>query len=201
MAATLSASLRAWLLCAPACVAMLVANILPACRELLGAGPRPLEAEIAAWGISFLVVGAHVLALAAVCLTFEAPLALAVALVILHRTARTPPPARWLAPVIAAGFAWRLLFGGTFGFAQTGGSLWSIAALEAWRTLPLSALLFYVPLRRAGAVMTDVARLDGAAFTQTVARVYLPICRPAALALVSAVQPSTCHGSSRSLTS
>src|SRR5690606_23927705 len=127
----------------------------------------------------------HLLALAAACVALEAPLALAVALVILHRTARMPPPARWLAPVIASGFAWRLLFGGTFGFAQTGGSLWSIAALEAWRTLPLSALLFYVALRRAGAVMTDVARLDGADFRQTVTRIYLPICRPAALALVA----------------
>ncbi len=171
-------------MCAPACVAMVALNILPACRELLAVAARPLSAEMTSWMVSLLVIGSHVAALCAVSLIVEAPLAFALAIVLLHRTARRPPPAEWLAAAAAAGFTWRLAFGGTLGFAQGTEPIWSTAILEVWRTLPLATLLFYIPLHRRGIAISEAARLDGSDFLQIVRRVYAPVCAPAASALL-----------------
>jgi ABC-type sugar transport system permease subunit len=179
-------NLRAWLLCAPATVAMLALNIWPACRELISSPPRPLMAELSSWAISSLVVGAQVVGLCGGILLLELPLAFGLALLLLRRGAAggAATPAMALAAV-AAGLSWRLLFGGSIGFVATAKPGWPAILLEVWRTLPLATLLVYAPLRRRGALLAEVAALDGASFGQTVRRVYLPMCRPAVLALAA----------------
>lgn len=177
-------NLRAWLLCAPAAATLLALNVWPACLQLISSPPRPLMAELSGWAISSLVVGAQTLMLCGAILLIEVPLAVALALRLRRRAgARPATPALALA-ALGAGLGWRLLFGGTLGFASSGLPTWSAVLFETWRTLPLATFLLTVPLRRA-APLADAAAVDGADRTQTLLRVDLPACRGAILALAA----------------
>jgi ABC-type sugar transport system permease subunit len=176
---------RAWLLCAPACLAMVLLNILPACRELMAGEPRTLAAATSSWAIALFVVGLQTLAVCAASAIIEAPLGFAIAVVLLHRTAHVRTPERWFAAAVAAGFVWRLAFGGSLGFLDETGSPWAVGVAELWRTLPLVVLLFYIPMRRSGIVTAEVAQLDGAGRSTIVRRVYWPLARPALLVLMA----------------
>jgi len=178
---------------------MLLLNILPACGELLASASQSLTHAATAWAISLLVVGAHTLAVCATSAIIEAPLAFAIAVTFFQRNPHPGP--HWLAPAVAAGFIWRLAFGGSLGFADSVGSPWAAAALEIWRTLPLAILLFYVPLRRAGVAAAEAARLDGASTATIVRRIHWPACRPAFLVLLALRAVDYLHAAEKPLLS
>ncbi len=178
-----SDNVRAWILCAPACVALVGLNLVPAARSLVAGPPLPLSAELTGWITAMLVIGSRALATTGIILAIEIPLAFCIAVALMRRS--SPAPHRhtltpsWILAALVAGFSWRLVFGGGIGFIQPGAPNWPSYALEVWRSLPLAVLLFYVCLRRAGTHLAEVAALDGAGLVQLVRLVHLPICAPA----------------------
>lgn len=177
----------AWILCAPACVALTALNLLPAARALLDGPPLPLTDELTNWGYAMLAVGGRAVATTGVILAIEIPIAVCIAITIIRRSKQesdrpiTTPA--WILAAMVAGFSWRLVFGSGIGFIRPGAPGWPSYALEVWRSLPLAVLLFYVSLCRAGAHLAHFAKLDGAGLMQTVRLLYLPICAPAAFLL------------------
>lgn len=135
---------------------------------------------------------------------FEFAIGLGIALVInsqfkgrgLLRAAMLVP---WAIPTVVSAQMWKWMYSDQYGpindfllrlnaidrpiafIAQPSTSLWSIAAVDIWKTTPFVALLLLAGLQVIPGDVYEAARIDGANPIQQFLRITLPLLRPAIL--------------------
>jgi trehalose/maltose transport system permease protein len=135
---------------------------------------------------------------------FEFVLGLGIALVInsqfkgrgLLRAAMLVP---WAIPTVVSAQMWKWMYSDQYGpvndvllrvglidrpiafIAQPNTSLWSIAAVDIWKTTPFVALLLLAGLQVIPSDVYEASRIDGANLVQQFLRITLPLLRPAIL--------------------
>lgn len=190
----------AWLLCAPALLAILAVALFPLLwtfweslhlhdlrmpwrgRPFVGAANY---AEVLGaprfWGAL-----AHTAAFAALSVALELALGLLLAL-LLHGAfrgrgaARTAALLPWALPTVVAALVWRFLFEGPLWFSHPLLAWVPVVLADVWKTTPFVALLLLAGLQAIDPELLEAARVDGASAWQRFRHVTLPLLRPALL--------------------
>jgi len=197
----------AWLLCAPAILAMLAVTAYPVLQALWLSLHRydlrrPDERSFVGLENYAIVLGSEVwwqalgntLLIMTVSVAIEFLLGFAFA-VVMHRVARgrgllrTAVLVPYATVTVVAALAWRFAFDPAAGFAhgllglehawlsQRWSALAVIVATEVWKTTPFVALLLLAGLTLVPQDLLDAARVDGASPAQRFFRVVLPCMR------------------------
>jgi multiple sugar transport system permease protein len=200
-----------WMLCAPAVIVMLAVTAYPILYAVWLSLRRsdlrfPAKSEFIGLANYGHVLGAslwwqdvlHTAIIAAVSVTLELVLGMALALV-MHRAifARGAVRATALIPygivTVVAAFAWRFAFAKDSGFipgllglgydplARTFTSYVVIILTEVWKTTPFMALLLLAGLALVPDELHEAAKVDGATAAQRFFRITVPLIKPAIL--------------------
>lgn len=201
----------AWLLCAPAVLAMAAVTAYPVlaavrlslyrydlrfpdARHFVGLANYLVVLKSAIWWKA--VAATLIITLTSV--SAELVLGMVLALVmhralVGRRTVRTATLIPYAVVTVVAALAWRFAFNPTTGFVQGLGFLdrpwlsvrWSAFAIiiltEIWKTTPFMALLLLAGLALVPADVLRAARVDGASRLQRFFRVTVPLMKPAIL--------------------
>lgn len=188
----------AWLLCAPALLAILAVALFPLLwtfweslhlhdlrmpwrgRPFVGAA-NYAEAlgDPRFWGAL-----AHTAGFAAASVTLELGLGLLLALG-LHGSfrgrgaARTAALLPWALPTVVAALVWRFLFEGPLWFSHPLLAWVPVVLADVWKTTPFVALLLLAGLQAIDPELMEAARVDGAGAWQRFRHVTLPLLLPA----------------------
>ena len=200
----------AYLLCAPAVIAMLLVTAYPViyalwlslrrsdlrfpdASEFVGLTNYITVLTSSTW---WSVLGATAL-ITLISVIIELVLGMALALV-MHRIifARGPVRAAILIPygiiTVVAALSWQYMFTPENGFlpfgiaktallADTGGQYVAIIATEVWKTTPFMALLLLAGLAIVPDELHEAAKVDGASAIQRFSKITLPLMKPAIL--------------------
>ncbi len=190
----------AWLLCAPALLAILLVALFPLAwtfweslhlhdlrmpwrgRPFIGLANYG-EALTSA---RFWQAVGHTVFFAATSVTFELLLGLLLALG-LHRSfrgrafARTAALLPWAIPTVVAALVWRFLFEGSPWLTHATRAWAPLILADTWKTTPFVALLLLGGLQAIDPSLYEAARIDGAGAWQRFRHVTLPMLRPALL--------------------
>ncbi len=169
----------AWALCAPACIAMVVLNILPGLQTLL------LNLGDAAVLTAVTSTTARAALLISGVLAIEAPLAVFAALSIIKRERLAKRVGRSTVPLVIGALVWWATLGNFLGGDDDAHvSYFAFLPLEICRTLPLATLFFFQFLRKAGNEIHDAAKTDVHSSITRFGSLYLPLCRPVIVGLL-----------------